>query len=161
MQRKLMALTALAMVAMTIAGCLQRVTTYCDQIKVRYIALDDAPGYNFSAVRASDNVVVGTVHGPGVPGGDEFTVTIQLDQEYPEGTEFYVDGPGDDFPTDPAPCSGSETDSAQFFEPGDDRINRQAYAYAAVYCDDENQRVGVYGIYQNGDLAGDGFPAVA
>ncbi|MBC7815096.1 MAG: hypothetical protein H7175_28320 [Burkholderiales bacterium] len=161
LRRKLMAFTALTMAALSIAGCLQRVTTYCDQITVRYVAADDLLGYDFEAVRASDDVVVGMMHGSGIPGGAEFTVTIPLDQEYPEGTEFYVDGPGDDFPTDPVPCDeSSDSDHAQFFEPGDDRINRQAYAYAAVYCDEENQRVGVYGIYGSGDFAGSGFPAI-
>jgi len=34
----------------------------------------------------------------------------------------------------------------QWFEPGDDRINRQAYATASIYCDADNSRVLVLGI---------------
>ena len=36
--------------------------------------------------------------------------------------------------------------SDQWFEPGDDRINRQAYATASIYCDADNSRVLVLGI---------------
>lgn len=34
----------------------------------------------------------------------------------------------------------------QWFDPGDDRINRQAYATASIYCDADNSRVLVLGI---------------
>jgi hypothetical protein len=46
--------------------------------------------------------------------------------------------------------------SGQWFNPDDDRINRQAYAGAAVYCDADNSRVAIYGI----DAQGVGFPAI-
>lgn len=42
------------------------------------------------------------------------------------------------------------------FEPGDGRINLQAYAPAAVYCDAANSRVAIYGI----DDAGHGYEAI-
>lgn len=42
------------------------------------------------------------------------------------------------------------------FEPGDGRINLQAYAPAAVYCDAANSRVAIYGI----DEAGHGYEAI-
>ncbi|MBC7811979.1 MAG: PPC domain-containing protein, partial [Burkholderiales bacterium] len=52
-----------------------------------------------------------------------------------------------------------------FFDPGDDRINRQAYAYASVYCDAANNRVAIYGINSDGATVaggkdGDGFPGI-
>lgn len=42
------------------------------------------------------------------------------------------------------------------FEPGDGRLNLQAYAPAAVYCDAANSRVAIYGI----DDAGHGYEAI-
>lgn|GEM_PF-1312943 len=62
--------------------------------------------------------------------------------------------------------SGEEVGSGNaFFEPGDDRLNRQAYAYASVYCDDANHRVAIYGINSDGASSasgkdGDGFPGI-
>jgi hypothetical protein len=55
--------------------------------------------------------------------------------------------------------------SNAFFDPGDDRINRQAYAYASVYCDDANHRVAIYGINSDGTSVpggkdGTGFPGI-
>jgi hypothetical protein len=56
-----------------------------------------------------------------------YTLTITItDRDYPEG-------------------------EVSFFEPGDDRINRQAYAQAAVYCDAANSRVLILGIDAGGD----------
>src|SRR5690606_26802243 len=37
-----------------------------------------------------------------------------------------------------------------WFEPGDDRINRQAYATSSIYCDAENSRVIICRIGANG-----------
>lgn len=55
-------------------------------------------------------------------------------------------------------CEGlpTVTPPAYYFDPGDDRINRQAYANVAVYCDAANSRVAIYGI----DQAGNGYPAL-
>jgi len=52
-------------------------------------------------------------------------------------------------------CEGLPT-LTTYFDPGDDRINRQAYANVAVYCDAANSRVAIYGI----DEAGSGYPAL-
>lgn len=38
----------------------------------------------------------------------------------------------------------------EWFEPGDDRINRQAYATASIYCDVDNSRVLILGIDATG-----------
>jgi hypothetical protein len=46
-------------------------------------------------------------------------------------------------------CFG--TNGTKWFEPGDDRINRQAYAAAAIYCDAENSQLVVYGIDAKGN----------
>jgi hypothetical protein len=55
-------------------------------------------------------------------------------------------------------CEGlpTITPPTDYFDPGDDRINRQAYANVSVYCDAANSRVAIYGI----DPDGNGYPAL-
>ncbi|MBC7812702.1 MAG: hypothetical protein H7175_16220 [Burkholderiales bacterium] len=58
---------------------------------------------------------------------------------------------------------GADSSPNAFFEPGDDRINRQAYAYAAIYCDADLQGVNIYGINSTGAGSinnGRGFKAI-
>ncbi len=65
--------------------------------------------------------------------------------------------------TDDYSNAGHHLHGAQWFEPGDSRLNRQAYAYAAIYCDADNQRVAIYGIHSqstDGEAPGKGFPAI-
>lgn len=54
-----------------------------------------------------------------------------------------------DDPDDPA----LSTPRPEWFSPGDDRLNPDAHAYAAVYCDETFQRVLIYGVNSPG--AGD------
>ena len=67
----------------------------------------------------------------------EFTGACQLAPEEP--------------PVDPT--EEPETWRPEWFAPGDDRLNPDAHAYAAVYCDEEYQRVLIYGVNSPG--AGD------
>jgi hypothetical protein len=145
-----------------------RIQTYCDHMVVSYLAEeDDAGTYKVEAV------VVSTGH---VAGDKNVTVTdfstgnvvINYDREYPAGTVFQLRGYSGTQPETFGDASCGGDPDVTWFEPGDNRINRQANAYAAIYCDDANQRVTIYGIHSPGaqDLGADnpqqgsGFPAL-
>jgi hypothetical protein len=157
-------------VALVLSGCLEinDAVVYCSRVEIDY-----SPGYSYDgpyllrAYRTSDNQpisdaveVVGDVPG---------SVTLDFYEEQEEGTSIYLVSQGQtdsesytDYDVD---CSKNGTRATTWFEPGDDRINRQAYAYASVYCQDAEQRVAIYGIHSAGvgdpgRNDGSGFPAI-
>lgn len=78
-----------------------------------------------------------------------FDVTDDL---FNDGAEVTVeDGFGD---TASTTCGDDVEDNGQFFDPGDDRINRQAYAPIAIYC--AETRLEILSI----DSDGNGTPAI-
>lgn len=91
----------------------------------------------------------------------QYTMVISSFGQNKSGTfSGTISGPGDVMLGlyQPPAQDGAPTAPEVFrgFEPGDGRINLQAYAPAAVYCDAANSRVAIYGI----DEAGSGYPAL-
>lgn len=159
--RSVILLTILALVV-SACGSIDTVETYCDSLTVHYTITSPPVNYSFAAYLADGTKVSDDVSGTANASG---TQTIPLHREYPAGTLLYVAGTGNGIPrrTPDAACQNTETGANEggeiivtWFEPGDDRINRQAYASAAVYCDTDNSRVAIYGI----DADGVGFPAI-
>lgn len=161
------AVSLLSLVAFVLSGCLdvETATVYCDRAYIVYTDDDVEPNtYSFQAFRLPEQVPVSdkvSVSGNG-------SVTIPFYETLDEGIEVYL-MVNDQWPFEPfaVECSntGTRVEHAQWFEPGDDRINRQAYAYASVYCDADNERVGIYGIHSPGvgdpdRNDGSGFPAI-
>ncbi len=169
MVRYLRVVLVLTILAGVLTSCFTSydVVAFCDHITVSYT--DDGQGqWAAIVVTTEGGHEAATYLYQGPPSSEPYSgsFTIPLDDNYPDGTKFnyaiYTYSP--DYPTD----TGSETCSTSghhvtWFDPGDSRLNRQAYAYAAIYCDDANQRVAIYGIHAqatDGKAPGEGFPAI-
>ena len=86
--------------ALIIAACappeIVEIDNDCSVVVIDYIARPDDPDadeddlYNFRVFRAEDDVEVGSASAPAAPDGTAYEVTINLDQTYPDGTEFYM-----------------------------------------------------------------------
>jgi hypothetical protein len=157
------ALLLLSLMAVVLSGCLfiSEFTVYCDRANLSYFEGSNEGPYELQVFRSSDNEAisdVSTVDGTG-------SVTIEFYEKQTENTSLYLVIDGSPHESESVNCSETGTSGTTWFEPGDDRINRQAYAYASVYCDADNERVGIYGIHSLG--AGDpdrndgmGYPAI-
>ena len=87
--------------ALIIAACappeIVEIDNDCSVVVIDYIARPDNPDadeddlYIFRVFRAEDDVEVGSASAPAAPDGTAYEVTINLDQTYPDGTEFYMD----------------------------------------------------------------------
>lgn len=151
-------LILLSVMAFLLTACLPpiKVTLACDFVAAEVFAgdLGTIPvDYVLIVQRISDNSILGTTSGTVAYGTNTIRTVITFPAQL-ENTELRVllDYGAEDYETLlEAPCSQFSA-----FEPGDNRINVQAYASAAIYCDDANQRVAIYGI----DGAGVGFPAI-
>lgn len=158
----------LSLAAMVLSGCLdiQDAVVYCNRIVVDYAPgfVYDGP-YSLRVLRSSDDVAISDF--VPVEGDVSGSVTIEFFEEQAEGTSVYIEVVGQNetntYSDYDVNCSESGTRATTWFEPGDDRINRQAYAYASVYCQADEQRVGIYGIHSTGAGEfndGSGFPAI-
>lgn len=164
------AVSILALAVFVLSGCIlidqSGAVVYCDRVELDYsFTSSDFNTYELQIMRLSDGEPLSGTRP--VTGDAPGSVSFTLDEKQPEGTELYLRIDSTHYTEYAVACSteGTRVDSSQWFEPGDDRINRQAYAYASVYCDADNQRVGIYGIHSTG--AGDpdrndgmGFPAI-
>jgi hypothetical protein len=164
------AMLSLLLISVVLSGCLdiERAVVYCNRIVVDYFE-NDYPyigPYKLRVIRKSDNVVISDWVDVDTLVGDTLvpgSVTIYFYEPQADGTVVYIgaEGAGNNTGTSidyNVRCSESGTivENITWFEPGDDRINRQAYAYASVYCDAANDRVGIYGIQSDGS----GVPAI-
>lgn len=64
----------------------------------------------------------------------------------PEPTDEPTEEPTDEPPVTPTPIPWQP----EWWSPGDDRLNPDPHAYAAVYCDATNERVLIYGVNSPG-----------
>ena len=164
-------LLLLALAATVFAACVPDITgvsTFCDHMIVNYFDDEGEGGtYRLQARLASNNAPVSPfVTGPIEPSG---RVEIEYDDDLEPGTLVYLyaeytDAEGDftSGSRDPVPCVLSpDTPEGEpeitWFEPGDDRINRQAYASVAIYCNAANGQLEIYAI----DAEGNGSLALA
>lgn len=147
-------LVASCSTASIIAEVIDSIHIYCDHVVINYSSIDFSTDYTVQAFLADGTPASDLVSGDVVGSG---SIRINLNQRYPAGTQIYltIDSSSllSPYESSPEPCQ--EIPQA-WFDPGDDRINRQAYARAAVYCDDANSRVAIYGV----DEEGEGFPAI-
>lgn len=94
----------------------------------------------------ANGVYIGTFYGGDFTDGPvSFTVS---DSSFVEGAEIFVENPTTGTSASTI-CGQGSGNGTEWFEPGDDRINRQAYAPIAVYCTDASLKV--YAINGDGD----------
>ena len=89
-----------SVVALIVAACappeIVSISNNCSVVVIDYIArpgtdgADESDMYGFLVLRAEDDVEVGVAMAPATPDGTAYEVTINLDQTYPDGTEFYM-----------------------------------------------------------------------
>ncbi|MBC7812857.1 MAG: hypothetical protein H7175_17000 [Burkholderiales bacterium] len=92
----------------------------------------------------ADGEFIGEFSGPGfIPG----PISYEVSDPAFEGAEIFVENP-ETGTSASTTCGDDLADNGQFFEPGDDRINRQAYAPIAIYC--AETRLEIYAIDANG-----------
>lgn len=90
---------------------------------------------------------------PAVPEGTELNILYSvLAFDFGVGDLLEFSGACELAPDDPTPDPTDEPDTwePEWFTPGDDRMNPDAHAYAAVYCDATNDRVLIYGVNSPG-----------
>lgn len=145
-----------------LAGCGVQVPAGCNRVTFGYPSPGAIPvpiPYTVLVYIKGTATVIGKHTSTVAESGE--TVTIPLNKSYPVGTRFTVEifadilgslTPIGSFSTNA--CAGSVE---SWFDPGDARINRQAYAGAVVYCDADEKRVGIYGVNQDN---AQGFPAI-
>jgi len=105
---------------------------------------------------------------PAVPAGTTLTIRYDL-FSFPLSNLISFTGACQLAPEDPTPdptaepTEEPETWQPEWWSPGDDRLNPDPHAYAAVYCDADYQRVIIYGVNSPGAGAasdGSGFFAL-
>lgn len=81
-----------------------------------------------------------------------FTGACQLAPVDPtaEPTDEPTDEPSDEPTAEPSVTPAPNTWKPEWWSPGDDRLNPDSHAYAAIYCDAEYQRVIIYGVNSPG-----------
>lgn len=166
MQRKMSRMMLLlTMTAVVLSGCYFDITgfvVFCDKAELFFDIDEGYPDtYSLQIFRSSDDEAISGAYDVSGDGA----ITIPYDEPLEEGTELYLAVDGEKYESQTVECSHEGTRTTTWFEPGDDRINRQAYAYASVYCQDDNQRVAIYGIHSMGvgdpdRNDGSGFPAI-
>lgn len=162
MLKRLIIPTVIFSILMGLAGCGAQAPAGCNQVTISYPSSPFSANYLIKVyVKGTTTVIAKHTGTFGTSGG---IVRIPLNNSYPVGTRFAVEVTFDvmGMPhTESLTTNACTANVESWFEPGDARINRQAYAGAAVYCDAAESRVSIYNI-QPGEPGEEarGFPAL-